>query len=395
METVFKVIVLFSLGLVAYTYVAYYVVLWLLGRLRTKLADSSPQGKGGAEPTVSIIVAAHNEEKAIRERLENILALDYPHEKLEIIVCSDGSTDRTCAYAREYAGPRLKVCEFTEQRGKAAVTNDGVSLAQSEIVVFTDAETRFHPDFLKKVVVPFSQDRVGCVVGRLTYLTGKDSVSHSEGLYWRYELKLRELEDRLGLLATATGACMALRRQLFRPLDSISDADSVSPLDCLDQGYRVKYEPQAIAYDFPPASPLEEFQVRVRQTSKNLMATLGHWGPKQWRRYPAVTWALFSHKILRWLTPFFLLLALLSNLPLAAHSPFFTSLLALQLLFYFLGLVGWLAFCLGKRLPGASLAFTFFLANLGMFLGIFKVLSGKAPAAYGKHRASPSPLEKE
>jgi cellulose synthase/poly-beta-1,6-N-acetylglucosamine synthase-like glycosyltransferase len=327
---------------------------------------------------VSVIIAAHNEEERVAARLRNCLAQGYPSH-LEIIVASDGSTDRTVEIAREYEG--VVVLDFPQNRGRAAVQNDAAASARGEIVVFTDAETEFEPDFLARIAAAFADPRVGCAVGNLVYREKDTAVGVSEGMYWRFEKKLRQVESDLGILATATGACMAVRRSLWRPLTPIDDSDFTTPLDVILQGYRVVYVPEAVAYDVPASSMRGEFRTRVRQTSKNLIGTLRRWGLRNWFTHPAVSWGLLSHKILRWMTPFFMAGALAANRFLL-DDPFYRLTLALQAVFYLLGIVGFVADAFGRRVPLASFVAGFCVACLGMGVGVIKGLFGRAPAAY-------------
>ncbi|RLB04932.1 MAG: hypothetical protein DRG83_03730, partial [Deltaproteobacteria bacterium] len=198
-------------------------------------------------PIVSVIVAAYNEEKSIGRRIENLLEQNYPKDKLEIIVASDGSTDRTVRIAKQFLG--VKVLDFKENRGRAAIQNDGVKIAKGEVIVFTDSETEFEKNFLRRITEYFFYEKVGCVVGNLVYRTQRTSISESEGFYWKLEKKLRRLESDLGILSTATGACMAVRKNLWKDLAPIDDSDFTTPLDVILQGYKIVYAPDAIAYD--------------------------------------------------------------------------------------------------------------------------------------------------
>jgi cellulose synthase/poly-beta-1,6-N-acetylglucosamine synthase-like glycosyltransferase len=385
MQTVATLCVLVAMVIAAYVYIGYYLILWVSAEGVRRTRRGSVQSVAGANaPTVSVIIAALNEERHIVERVEDLLAQDYPPDKMEIIVCSDGSTDKTVTLAKQFDDRRMKVLAFPERRGRGAVHNDGVKEAAGEVVVFTDAETRFSPDTLRRLTAPFEEPRVGCTVGHVISRGGEGGVARSEGAYWRYEYRIREVETRLGILATGTGACLAVRRALFRPLRGVADVDCVTPLDCIIQGYRVVYVPQAVAYDVPAATPRAEFRSRARMTSRNLKATLASWGPRQWLRHPWVTWGLLSHKILRWLCPFLLVIALAATLVLAFSSGVFAILLALQLAGYFLALVGGLAAWAGRSAPVASLAFSFVLSNLGMGVGVVRAALGKAPVTYGQ-----------
>jgi len=370
----------FSMLSLFYIYFLYPLVLFIL----TRFVKAKPKTSNFCDifPLVSIIIAAYNEEKVLARRIQNLLVQDYPKGKMEITVASDGSTDKTVEIARIYEVHGINVLDFKVNRGKAAVQNDAVSVASGEIIIFTDANTMFEKDFLRNMVNYFSEASVGCVVGNLVYKTKGTSISKSEGFYWRHEKKLRELESHIGILATATGACMAVRKDLWKDLSPIDDSDFTTPLDVILQGYKVVYAPNAIAYDEPPSSVKGETKTRIRQTSKNLIGTLRRWGWRGSIKHPFVSWGLLSHKILRWLTPFFMLGAFISNLFLLNEEFFYQALFAGQVAFYILAIIGFIGELFKKRIPVASFIFSFCVANIGMGIGVIKGLAGKAPAAY-------------
>ena len=369
--------------LIFYTYFVYFFLLHLVnafGVNKDQVDDMEPRDS----PSLSVIIACHNEENAIVKRIDNILRLVYPKDRVEVIVASDGSTDRTVELAWSINNANINVLDFKQNRGRAAIQNDSVKSARGEIIVFTDAETEFEKDSLKKMVRSFSDDLVGCVVGNLIYRTKHTSISKSEGLYWKFEKKIRGLESNLGILATATGACMAVRKKLWRDLSPIDDSDFTTPLDVILQGYRVVYAHDAIAYDVPPSSIKAEVKTRIRQTSKNLIGTLRRWGWMGWIKHPTISWGLLSHKILRWFTPFFMVGAFISNLFLLDEGLVYRVVFWGQIVFYILAVVGLGGELLKRRIVIASTIFSFCVANIGMGIGVIKGLLGKAPAAF-KH----------
>ncbi len=368
---------------IIYVYIAYYQFLRIFGAVVGR--DIRPACMETSKYLdITIIVAAFNEEKHIKSRLENIFVLDYPMENLEVIVASDGSDDKTVEIAKMF--PNVRVLDFKVNRGKASVHNESVREALSEIIVFTDAETEFKIDFLKVVNSYFNAyDYIGCVVGNLIYRSTGASVSESEGFYWSFEKRLRAAETKLGLLATSTGACMAVRKRLWRELTAIDDSDFTTPLDVILQGCRVVYAKEAIAFDVPPVSVKGEFRTRVRQTSKNLVGTLKRWGLRGFLKHPVVSFALVSHKFLRWMTLFLMLAVLVSNVMLVHDGLIYQIVLFLQVAFYGAAFVGLLGQIMDRRLPVVSTVFNFCVANLGMGAGVIKGLIGKAPASYKPH----------
>jgi cellulose synthase/poly-beta-1,6-N-acetylglucosamine synthase-like glycosyltransferase len=373
-----------SVSVIIYIFALYPLILKWLNALfkRQNKISGVRERHNDSVPRVSILIPAFNEEKRIKKRIENLLASDYPGDKMEIIIASDGSSDRTVEFAEAYADDGVIVLEFKSNRGRASVQNDGVREAGGEIVIFTDAETVFEKDFIKCIKRRFEDPAVGCAVGNLVYDTRNSAISSSEGIYFRYEKMIRQLESDLGILATATGACMAVRRELWRDLTPIDDSDFTTPLDVILQGRRVVYAPDAVAYDVPASTVRGELRSRIRQTSKNLIGTLKRWGVKGWFRHPIVSWGLFSHKILRWLTPFFMLTAFISNLFLLDEGSLYRAAFTVQAAFYALALAGLLGELVKKRDPIGSPVFSFCVANIGMGLGVIKGLAGRVPAAY-------------
>ena len=369
-----------SFFLILYVYILYPVIIYLL---QLVVYHERYTHKAEYTPPVSIIVAAFNEEKHITRRLQNLFDLAYPRDKMEIIVASDGSTDRTVAAAAAFPG--VTVLAFPENRGKAAVHNDAARQAKHEILVFTDAETEFAPDFLSHLLQPLRWPRVGATVGNLSYRGQNGAMAASEGLFFQLEKLLRLWESRLGLLATATGACMAVRRRLWQDLGPIDDSDFTTPLDVILQGSEVVYVQAALAFDNPPTSVRGEFQTRVRQTSRNLAGTLQRWGWRGWLSHPLVSWGLLSHKLLRWFTPFFFLTVLVANLALLRHGLLYQAFFLGQLAFYTGALLGWQAERHRRHLKLASTIFSFCVACAGMGVGVLKGLAGKAPARFGKN----------
>jgi cellulose synthase/poly-beta-1,6-N-acetylglucosamine synthase-like glycosyltransferase len=345
------------------------------------MQEKSRPGDNDYAPSVTTIIAVHNEQAKIENRVKNLLACDYPREQYEIIIASDGSTDATVAAAARFGGPVI-VLDCKKNRGRASVHNDAVEAARGEIIIFSDADTFFSLDFIKQIVDKFRNSTIGCVTSNLTYKTQGTAISDAEGIYFQLEKKMRSLESKIGILATASGPAMAIRKSLWIKLTPIDDCDFTTPLDVILQGYKVVYAPDAIAFDIPPSSLKGEFKARVRMTSKNLIGTLRRWSFAGWFKHPAISWGLLSHKILRWLTFYFLLIAFFSDLALLDYGALYQVLFAGQVVFYLLAIVGYVGESFHKRIPIASTIFSFCVAMIGMGFGVVKGILGKAPAAY-------------
>ncbi|MGH9416824.1 MAG: glycosyltransferase family 2 protein [Terriglobales bacterium] len=329
-------------GLVAYTYVGYPLLLFVASsaaelrrvwrRLLGNGAEAAAEAPANAEalPGVSIVVAAHNEERELPELIACLARLEYPRERLELIVVSDGSTDGTDAYLASLQQPWIRVHRQSRQQGKAAALNAGVELARHPVLLLSDASTRPQPESLRKLAAHFTDPGVGVVCGGLRFAHNGET-RQTEGVYWSYECLLRIMEGRLGATLTASGAFYAVRKACFPQLSSTSwIEDFLVPLHARQAGYRVVYEPEAWAWEFPAPSVGGEFRRRVRLAigSFRALSTL-----LRARVDAATRWALISHKLLRWSVPFLMLAAFGANLALLP-LPAYRWLLLAQLLGY-------------------------------------------------------------
>lgn len=326
------------LGAVLYSYLLYPFALALWAGIAQVLSDARyirrkgdrrSRGAANAElPAVAVVIAAYNEERHIKSRIENLLSLDYPAHLLTVFVGSDGSKDRTASIMAGFDDPRLKLIAFEQNRGKASVLNDLVARAEAPILVFSDANTYFHEQALRRLVSHFDDADVGVVSGELRL---KDSAGdNQDSLYWRVEQFLKFFEARIGGLLGANGAIYAIRRPLWKPLtsDTICD-DFCVAMNIAAQKHKLVYEPEAWAEEDTPDSIDEEFKRRVRIGIGNFQALVRH--PEYVLRTSTSTaFTYVSHKVLRWLAPHLLLIALLASAALAWSSDVWRLLLALQ-----------------------------------------------------------------
>lgn len=339
--SVLELLVCLCVGLVAYSYVGYPVVLsgvaaivQLVRDARFVLRKDDRRQGEASDPnglaTVTVVIAAFNEQRHIQRRVDNLLALTYPSGRVQYLIGSDGSTDRTADILRACADPRIQAVIFDSNRGKASVLNELLSRATGEIVVFSDANTFFHPDALERLVGHFSDPGVGCVSGELRLIS--TGGNNQDSLYWRVEQLLKFFESRIGGLLGANGAIYAIRRSLWRPLreDTICD-DFCVAMSVAASGAKLVYEPAAWAEEDCPEAIDEEFHRRVRIGIGNFQALIRH--PEYFMR---TSWgtrlAYASHKVLRWVAPHLLLTALALSLVLSVQSAQWQWLAALQLL---------------------------------------------------------------
>jgi cellulose synthase/poly-beta-1,6-N-acetylglucosamine synthase-like glycosyltransferase len=368
-ETVFWL----AVGLLAYTYLVYPLVVAGLGRTARAPAPPTP-APGAPPPRVAVVVAARDEEAHIGARIRNFLALDYPAGRLTLYVGSDGSTDGTVARAVEQASSRVRVFAFGEPRGKASVLNDLLREVREELVVFTDADTEFHPEAVAALARHFADPEVGAVCGELR-LRDAAAGGGQEHRYWRLETGLKRGESRLGGLLGANGAIYAIRRELYRPLpaDTLVD-DFTVVMNVSTLGRRVLFEPAALAFEDVPPGVGADFDRRVRIGIGNYQAFFRH--PQYWSGGPWVQrFTYVSHKVLRWFSPHLLLVALLASLARMAE-PLYGTLFALQVAGY-AGLGAGLALRRHGRLPRVARAPVFvFALNLAFLVAFCRYLIG-------------------
>jgi cellulose synthase/poly-beta-1,6-N-acetylglucosamine synthase-like glycosyltransferase len=373
-------IFLISSALVVYAWIGYPLIVTVLALL----VPCKRASRGlASEPSVSIIVPVHDEELKIASKLGDCLELLYPYEKLEIIVASDGSTDRTDEIVRRFISrdPRIRWLHSADRVGKSGIQNLAAEHARGDLLFFTDANTAMPPGVLRALVNHLSEPEVGLVTATVLFGHPQDAVEKGQGFYWRYELLLRSAESDLGILATGSGQALLVRRELFRPLPTCYGDDCIMPLDVRLQGYRVLQDQEATVFDAMPHSIEGELRARIRMTARNWTGTLSRPALLNPLRFPFTALGLVSHKLLRWLTPFFLALVLLCNTRLALEGRFMTVWF-LQIGFYLCAFVGWLL--TRKQRPAwvFGYAFSFCLANLGFFLGMLKTLRNQRIVAY-------------
>lgn len=366
-------------ALVVYPYLVYPLVLMALAKTRkNKLL---PRQDDSALPVVSVLVAAHNEEAVIRARIENLLDLDYPKNKLELVIASDDSRDRTTAIVREYEGRGIILFEFTARSGKAAVLNTSIPRLKGDIAVLSDANTMMDRQAVRQLARWFLDPGVGVVCGKLI-LTDPATGQNVDGLYWRYETLLKRYEGQIGGLLGANGGIYAVRRSFFAgiPSDTIVDDFVLPLLTRLRTGCQIVYDETAVAYEETPPEIGAEFRRRARIGAGGFQSMAVLW-PLLNPRRGSIAFTFFSHKVLRWLCPFFLLGAAAANL------------LLVDLGIYGLTLATFAILCttaligphLSSRSPVAKLmrlATMFGTMNAALLVGFFRWAKGTQRAAW-------------
>lgn len=372
--------------LIVYTYLLYPVLLFALSagaQVRRDLAslrsgrDRRPGG-GSKLPALTLVVPAHNEERHLPRKLQNVAQLDYPRDRLEVILVSDGSTDGTNAILAAAQGHDTRAILLDSRQGKYSALNAGVSQARHEILVFSDAATEFAPDALRNLARHFADPTVGVVCGAVRFRNTAEA-ERTEGVYWTYECALRLMEARLGATLTASGAIYAVRRACYRPLtaDDILD-DFVIPMHARRLGYGVVFDPEAEAVDYAGATVHDEFRRRVRLAVGSFRALA------DFLRVPmsgTTRLAFLSHKVLRWMLPFAMIALIAANAFLLSR-PLYRATMAGQLLFYTWAALGYLSRGQGRAVPGALLAYFLVAMNAAFLVGFFHYLTGRREAAW-------------
>jgi cellulose synthase/poly-beta-1,6-N-acetylglucosamine synthase-like glycosyltransferase len=379
-----------SASLVAYTYAVYPLVIFIASRCLGGRPEAPAPADAGL-PTISLILAAYNEEAVIEGRLRNATAMDYPPEGLEILVASDGSTDRTVAIVAGFGDPRVRLLDFPWNRGKASAVNAAVAEARGEIILLSDANTQVDSEAARRLVRWFRDPSVGAAVGRLV-LVDCDTGRNADGLYWRYETFLKRCEGRLGAVLGANGAIYAFRRGLYEPIPPATIIDDfVIPLLAKQRtGCAIVYDDEATAVEETAPDVRAEFHRRARIGAGGYQS-LG----LLWRFFDPrrgwVAFAFLSHKVLRWLCPFFLIGGLGTNLALAAR-PLYAALLVAQLVFYLIAAVMSVTPARLQALRPFRLTTMFVGMNAALLVGFFRWLGGRQNAAW--RRTARHPLGK-
>lgn len=361
-----------------YTYVGYPLLLACVSRLRGREIH-----RGEWTPSVTVIITAYNEERDLAAKLENTLVLDYPKDKIEILVASDCSTDRTDAIVRQFASRGVRLHRQAERLGKTAAQNAAVEQAQGEVVLFSDATTLYKPDVLRAMMPCFADTSVGCVAGRLVYVDpARTSVGQGARSYWGYETFLKKHESNIGSLIGVSGCLYAVRRSAYVPLYNEACSDFLIATKMVEQGLRTVYEPAAVCTEETNKQANKEMRMRVRVITQTFTDLWRHRAVMNPLRSGFYALQLFSHKVMRYLVPFFLIGVLVASAALAPRSVFYAFTLIMQLCFYAAAAGSWLLERAGVRSRLLALPQYFVLANLASLIALYKFLRGERYARW-------------
>jgi GT2 family glycosyltransferase len=362
-----------SLGALIWVYVVYPLVVGFFAWLRPV---SSPSALT-ALPGVSVIIAAHNEEMVIGQKLDNTFAFDYPADRLEILVVSDGSTDATERILQEYSARGVRVIILDRRLGKTEAQNRAAAVGRHPILFFTDATTKHSPDVVRRIVQRFHDADVGCVSGRAVFREDASLTSAGLHLKQRYDMWVRGVQAKVDTLFGATGCVYAVRRDLYVPLRADLVSDFVEPLKILAAGYRTVYEPAAIGLvDRRPPDARLEFARRSRMVLQGFRGIIHVRELLDPRRHPFRAVALATQRPLKWLTPLYALGALAASIALA-HYPVVRVFLVAQIVFYGAALASWVLERRGFSAPRPlAVCLYFCVVNLAALAGLRRLLRG-------------------
>lgn len=359
-------------GLLVYTYALYPLMIVGLGLF----SRSSHRKDERHLPAVTLIISAYNEEKVIVDKLRNVLALDYPKERLQIILASE-STDRTHTLAEPFGKDGIEVRAFSDRRGKSATLGRVIPDARGDILVFSDANALYRPEAIRKLVRNFADLSVGAVVGQLEYRDHAASVgARGEGVYWAYDRWLRQYVNRVsGLVPGINGSIFAIRKSLYFPFSDVRGDDYELCTRIAIRGYRVVSEPEAVAEEQADESAKQQFRRKMRLVRWNTMSTLLLLQDALCHRNWPIAFQLVSHRLLRYSAPVWLVLGYVSSMVLASQFDSFKTIALVQSLFYAIALFGWLADTAGVRLPKPLLVPSYFLlVNSAALVGLFSAI---------------------
>lgn len=375
---------LLLIGMILYAYLGYFILVFVLSIFVDKKVE-----KAEIYPNLALVIAAYNEEQDIESKILNSLELDYPKENLKIIVVSDGSTDKTDSIVSRFQTRGVELIRIEGRVGKTEARNQALKKIDSEIIVFSDATTIYAKNSLKMLVRNFSDRKVGMVAGRLKYIDPNGSeMGFGQKIFWKYENKIKKCQTKLGTLTGSLGCMTAFRKSYYTDLPSNIIEDFTEPLMFIQKGFRVVYESEAQCFEKTTQMAKEEFSMRVRVIRGGLTGLLYARSVLNPLIYPAASFQLVSHKVIRWLVPVFAILAFISSaIDLIITQTVLSQIIfGLQVLFYSLTA---LSFIMGKlqiKIPFISLFQYLFVVNLAALQALVKFSTSKLEATWEPQR---------
>lgn len=373
-----QIIFLLSVVALFYIYIGYPLLVWLVSCAYPKTVK-----RRVIEPKVTILITAYNEEKDIRAKLKNTLKIDYPKEKLEILVASDASSDKTDEIVKEFASQGVRLFRQEGRKGKTYTQNKAVEQASGEIILFSDATTAYQTDILREILPNLADETVGCVAGKLIYTDDSGSnIGKGAKRYWNYETFLKDSESRACSIIGASGCLYAVRKSAYQPMYAEACSDFLICTVLYRQGLRSVFEPNAVCREETNQQADKELMMRVRVISQTLTDLWRNRDMLNPLKSGFFALELFSHKVLRYAVPFFLFLILITSLILSFSSKIFAVIFCLQLVFYLTASFGWIVEKTRKRGGILAIPLYFVLANLASVIAFYKFLTGERYARW-------------
>lgn len=374
--------------IIFYTFIGYGILLFLLIKIKKTFFKKNIQIKNNFYPTVTLLIAAYNEENYIEKKIENCLALDYPKDKLEIVFVTDGSNDSTPQKISNY--PEVVLFHKDERAGKMAAIKRVMPQLQSEIIVFTDANTFLNKEAIKELVKHYQKLKVGAVAGEKKIMVHElaDASSAGEGFYWKYESALKKWDYELYSNVGAAGELFSIRRELYQPVetDTIID-DHMIAMRIAEKGFVIAYEPNAYAMETASANTKEELKRKIRIAAGGMQSVLRLKKSANPFINPVLTFQYISHRVLRWtITPFLLIFAFVLNIyiVLQTNSLLYELILIVQIVFYALGLLGYLFEKRNMKIKIFFIPYYFCMMNYAVIAGISRYFKKQQSAAWEK-----------
>ena len=367
-----------------YVYIGYPLLLVILSRvIKLKLVN-----RKDITPKVSLIVSCYNEVDVIDEKVDNCLIIDYPEELIEFIFISDGSTDGTDEHIHKFKNDRLKLVRQEGRLGKTSGLNLGVPIAKGDIIVFSDANAMYDKQAIRKLVRNFADEKIGYVVGAALYLDSNETSSaKSEDIYWQYEIFVKKIESSLHSVVGGDGAIYAIRSHLYEQLKNEDINDFVNPLQIIAKGYRGVFEEEAVCFEKTTGDFEKESKRKKRIVNRSFTALIRNKKVLNPLKYGIFSLEIISHKLLRWLIPFFIIVASMGILILSqAHILFFQICLLLGIVgIWFIILGSWLKHY--NKCPGVVLyPYYFYLVNKSAFFGVIESMRRRVQVTWSTHR---------
>ncbi|MHA1291716.1 MAG: glycosyltransferase family 2 protein [Promethearchaeota archaeon] len=376
-----EIIFWLSIFLILYCYFGYPAILIILGLFQSKKIK-----KTEIIPSITLLIPVYNEEKFIRKKIDNSLDLDYPKDKLEIVVTSE-SDDKTNEIVKGYKNRGVKLFAYSGRDGKQFTIYRTIHKCSGEIIVFTDANSMFKKDAIKKLVVYFNEPNVGCVSGELKYVNPKkEAARESEGLYWKYEIWIKKLESKIMSVLGANGSIYAIRKNLYSPISKYRGDDFELPIRIIQQGYGSVFAPEAFSFESMSKTLKEEFNRKIRIVGWVWRSALILLKDSFRKKQFLLIFQLICHKVLRWLVGIFLIIIFISSLYLI-NKPLYLCFFFAQVILYSLSVLGYLKEKKGGRSNKLiNIIYYFIMINLASILGILKSIFGKQGPTWQKVR---------